>query len=61
MQIREEGLNQKKNQLKGWFDFLHGLNTNPRRKRRKIKDKKDIFDQTAPSHYTRIIQIGKGH
>jgi hypothetical protein len=33
-------IESKKKQLKARFDFLHGLHTNPRRKRRKIKKKK---------------------
>jgi hypothetical protein len=40
LQIREEGLNRKKKkQLKGWFAFRHGLHANPKRKRRKKKEK----------------------
>jgi hypothetical protein len=56
LQIREEGLNQKKKKMKGLYDFLHGWNAIRRRKRRKIKKKRKTFlSQTTPNYNTHVI------
>jgi len=58
LQIREEGWNQRKNKLNGWYEFL--TQSKKEREGKKRKKEKVISGQTMSDHHTHATWRWRG-